>query len=78
MIRKLKFKNATVLVLVVSLLLSLFAFSASAVTANEYDFLNFTEADSMAFVEEQNIEIPINLQHEQTPSRTRKYAQHTK
>ena len=62
MIRKLKFKNATVLVLVVSLLLSLFAFSASAVTANEYDFLNFTETDSMAFVEEQNIEIPIKLQ----------------
>ena len=62
MIRKLKFKNATVFVLVVSLLLSLFAFSASAVTDNEYDFPNFTEADSMAFVEEQNIEIPINLQ----------------
>ncbi len=62
MFRKWKSINATVLVLVVSLLLSLFAFSASAVTANEYDFLNFTEADSMAFVREHNIEIPLNLQ----------------
>lgn len=62
MFSKWKLKNATVLILVVSLLFSLFAFPASAVTTNEYDFPNFTEADSMAFVEEHNIEIPINLQ----------------
>lgn len=62
MIRKWKLKNATVFILVVSLLFSLFAFPASAVATNEYDFSNFTEADSMAFVEEQNIEIPLKLQ----------------
>lgn len=62
MIRKWKLKNATVFILVVSLLFSLFAFPAGAVAANEYDFSNFTEADSMAFVEEQNIEIPEKLQ----------------
>lgn len=63
MFRKWKLKNATVLVLVVSLLLGLLAFHANAVSANnEYDFSNFTEADSMAFVEEQNIEIPLKLQ----------------
>lgn len=62
MVRKWELKNATVLILVVSLLLSLFAFPVSAVTDNEYDFPNFTEADSMAFVEEHNIEIPTKLQ----------------
>lgn len=50
------------LVLVVSLLVSLFAFPVNAVGSNTYDFTNFTEIDSMDFVEEHNIEIPINLQ----------------
>lgn len=59
---KQKLKRATVLVLVISILFSLLAFPANAVEASEYDFPNFTETDSMAFVEEQNIEIPLKLQ----------------
>lgn len=55
-------RNATLLVLVVALLVSLFAFPVNAVGTNSYDFPNFTEADSMAFVEEHNIEIPTKLQ----------------
>ncbi len=57
-----KLKNKTVFVLVVSLLVSLFLFPVNAVDVNTYDFSNFTEAESMAFVEENNIEIPAKLQ----------------
>lgn len=62
MFRKPKLKDATVLVLIVSLLFSLLTFPTSTVASSEYNFPNFTEADSMAFVEEQNIEIPLKLQ----------------
>lgn len=60
MIKNRKLRNATLIVLIVSLLVSLLAFPVNAV--EEYDFANFTEADSMAFIEDNNIEIPSNLQ----------------
>ena len=62
MLRKLKLINATVFILVASLLIFPFTFPASAVATIAYDFPNFSDADSMAFVEEHNIEIPLKLQ----------------
>lgn len=62
MINTIKIKKATSFILIAVLLISLCVFSASAVGSPIYDFPNFSEADSMAFVEEQNIEIPSGLQ----------------
>ncbi|MBR2721365.1 MAG: hypothetical protein IKB75_01135 [Clostridia bacterium] len=55
-------KKTTVLVLIISMILSGFSFAIYATGNSVYDFPNFTEADSMEFVEEHNIEIPTGLQ----------------
>ncbi len=57
-----RLRNTTVLVLVVSLIIGLVAFPVNAVGTNTYDFPIFSEADSMAFVEENDIKIPAKLQ----------------
>ncbi len=56
-----RLRNTTVLVSILSILFVLFTFTVNAAETNAYDFSNFTEADSMAFVEDQNIEIPTKL-----------------
>lgn len=51
-----------VLALVISILTGMMPFPVGALDVNSYDFPNFTEADSMAFIEDHMIEIPTDLQ----------------
>lgn len=53
-------KKSLVLTLFISLLAILvFSFLASAV--ENYDFINFTEEDALAFVDNHNIDVPTKL-----------------
>ena len=52
--------------LVLILLFGVFSLTITALDANEYDFANFTEADSMEFVYDSNITIPDGIQQLET------------
>ncbi len=56
-----KLKTTVAFFLIVMVLWGTIPFSASASSPVYYDFANFTEEDSMDFVEEHNIEIPTKL-----------------
>lgn len=64
-------KKSTIFVLVIALLFSALSFPTTAFAIEAYDFANFTEADSMAFVYQCGIDIPEKLsQSEYLPSIT--------
>ena len=65
-------KRLVAFVLVLSLLIGVNFFSERAYAAGSYDFANFTEADSVAFVEACNIDVPDGFAEvEQFPAFTR-------
>ena len=47
--------------IMILLIIGIFSISIPAAATGQYDFVNFTEEDSMAFVEECGIVIPENL-----------------
>lgn len=53
-----KIEKLIIFVLLIAMFVGVFSFSATALQVENYDFANFSETDSMAFVEEHNIEIP--------------------